>query len=431
MKITLAILLNAGLLAVLLPWLRRQWREAPAWGRAALVLGLGLRLAHGIITGQTLDANYMSQYGRLLTAQLWAEPAAALRTFMGNELHYVGQELIFYGMSNTFFFVKLLALLNLASLSTDWLNAVYCSIFSFVGCWQLVRALQRALLRTPPAAAVMAFILWPSVVFWGSGVTKESVVIGSGTWLLAVFVQLFFGSTILSPGRWWAVFVCLLPLVVLHFKMRYFFAMPLLGVLGGVATVQALKRIGVVRRRGAQASVLVAVLGSSIWLVLQLSKTFSMNKFTNQVITVYTFDIAHSVGRPHLEYPDLRPTGVSIAAHAPLAAANALTRPWLGESWEPLYVAAALENVALLALLALAGWATVRSRSGRLPFSLGLGLVVFCLVLVFLIGLTTPNLGSLHRYRSGMLPYLLLLLFQNDYAADAFRRLGLGSWSRS
>jgi len=117
-----------------------------------------------------------------------------------------------------------------------------------------------------------------------------------------------------------------------------------------------------------------------------------------------------------------------LAAHAPLAVANALTRPWPGESWQPLYVAAALENVALLALLTLAAWAAVRGRPGRLPFSLTLGLVVFCLVLAFLIGITTPNLGSLNRYRSGLLPYLLLLLFQNDYAAAAFRRLGLGRW---
>ena len=37
-------------------------------------------------------------------------------------------------------------------------------------------------------------------------------------------------------------------------------------------------------------------------------------------------------------------------------------------------------------------------------------------------GITTPNLGSLHRYRSAMLPYLLLLLLQNDYAAAAILR---------
>lgn len=167
MKVVLAILLNAGLLVLLLPWLRRQWCTAPAWARLALALGLGLRLTRGILSGQVLvhDARYMSEYGRLLTAQLWAVPEEAVRTFMGNELHYAGQELIFHGMSNTFFFVKILAFLNLASLNTDWLNAVYLSVFSFVGCWQLVRTLAQVLPQTPAAAGVIAFALWPSVIF--------------------------------------------------------------------------------------------------------------------------------------------------------------------------------------------------------------------------------------------------------------------------
>jgi hypothetical protein len=48
-----------------------------------------------------------------------------------------------------------------------------------------------------------------------------------------------------------------------------------------------------------------------------------------------------------------------------------------------------------------------------------------------LIGLTTPNFGSLNRYRSELLPFLLLLLLQNDYAAALLQRLGLGSGTRA
>jgi hypothetical protein len=47
-------------------------------------------------------------------------------------------------------------------------------------------------------------------------------------------------------------------------------------------------------------------------------------------------------------------------------------------------------------------------------------------VLAGLIGLSTPNLGTLLRYRTVLLPWLLWLLLQNDYARRLLRRLGLG-----
>lgn len=428
MKVGLAVLLNVSLLVLLLPWLRRQWQGT--W-RGVFGLTLGLRVLVGMVRNghPQVDAAFMSFVGRLVTDKIWQHPTQtwdiltrAVTVFPKGHAPY---DFVFRNTSNTWILIKVLAVLNLASLETDWLNALYLSLFAFVGCWVLARTLVNVFPDTPAGAGLVAFLFWPSVWFWATGISKEAVLLGSGAWLTARVVDICFGPT-RSGWAWAAWLPSTVVLALVHFGMRYFFAVPLIGVLVGVAIVQALRRSGVVRQHGVQALVLATVLGSGVWLVPQLSTAFSLNKFTNQVIKVYSFDVAYSAGRPHFEYPNLRPTGTSIAAHAPLAAANALTRPWLGESWQPLYVAAALENVALLVLLALAGWAVVRGRPGRLPFGLTLGLIIFCLVLAFLIGITTPNLGSLNRYRSGLLPYLLLLLLQNDYAAAVFRRIGLG-----
>ena len=437
MKVLLAILLNAGLLALLLPWLRRQWRSLGASGAWRVVFGLalGLRVAVGLVRNwhPQADAAFMSFVGHLVTAKLWLHPAQAwdvltraVTVFPRGNAPY---DFVFQNTSNTWILVKVLAVLNLASLEIDRLNALYLSLFAFVGCWMLVRALARAFPDTPAWAGIVAFLLWPSVWFWATGISKEAVLLGSGAWLTARVVEACYGPA--RRGWAWAAWLPgTVGLALVHLGMRYFFAVPLLGVLAGVALMQLLRRTGLVRHRKGQALVLAAVLGGGIWVVPQLGPAFSLNKFTNQVVTVYAFDVAHSVGRPHFEYPHLRPTGASIAAHAPLAVANTLTRPWLGESWQPLYVAAALENAALLLLLGLAAWAVVRGRPGHLPFGLTASLLVFCLVLAFLIGITTPNLGSLNRYRSGLLPYLLLLLLQNDYAAAAFRWLGPGPANR-
>jgi hypothetical protein len=86
---------------------------------------------------------------------------------------------------------------------------------------------------------------------------------------------------------------------------------------------------------------------------------------------------------------------------------------------------AGLENLVLLLLVGLALLSAAQGRGGHLPFALVLALLVYCSVLAVLIGLSTPNLGTLNRYRSVLLPFVLLLALQNDYVARVLRRLGL------
>ena len=424
-----------GLLAMLLPWLRRQWQWAATgpW-RTVLVLGLGLRLGMGLARYglHQLDAMGMSSVSDAITNDIfWVDPAHAWRMLTGSVTEILTTHAynpVFQNMSNTWFLIKVLFVLNFGSLTIGWVNTFYLSLFAFVGCWMLVRKLAQVLPNTPAAAGAVAFLLWPSICFWATGISKEAVLLGSGAWLTARVVGWLYDAPAGRPrtGRsavlWW---VGTLALAYVHFQMRYFFAIPLLGALGGMLLCHWLSQYRLTRARGVQVLALTLVLGAAVWLAPQVSVAFRMNKFTNQVVRVYSFEAAHTVGRPHFEYPNLRPTIESIAAHAPLAVLNALTRPWLGETRQPLYLAVSLENAAVLLLLALAMWAALHSRQGQLPFGLSVGLGLFCLTLAFLIGLTTPNLGSLNRYRSELLPFLLLLLLQNDYAAAALQRLRL------
>lgn len=431
MKVLIAIIFNIGLLALLLPWLRRQWQWAATrpW-RTVLVLGLGLRVGIGLARywSHQLDAIGMSSVSDAITNDiLWTDPAHAWRMLSGTVTEIptgATYNAVFQNMSNTWFLIKVLFVLNFGSLTLGWLNTLYLSLFAFVGCWTLVRKLAQVLPNTPAGAGVIAFLMWPSIWFWTTGISKEAVLLGSGAWLTARVIDLLYSNSNVTVdsvhGRygigWW---VGTFALALLHFQMRYFFAAPLLAVLCGVILGQWLQQYRPTRSRWLQLMALVAVLGAVVWVAPQLSVAFRMNKFTNQVVRVYEFEIAHTFGRPHFEYPNLRPTVESIVTYAPLAVVNALTRPWLGQSKQLLYLAAGLENAVILMLFALAIWAGLRGRIGKFPFGLSVGLSIFCLVLAFLIGLTTPNLGSLSRYRSDLLPFLLLLLLQNDYAAAA------------
>ncbi|MFC7668598.1 hypothetical protein ACFQT0_15395 [Hymenobacter humi] len=197
----------------------------------ALGPGAGLRAADWCRCGKELppklDAEFMNGLSRLVTNQLWANPSQAWLTLTKavTVIPMGSYDAVYQNMSNTWIFVKLLAVLNLGSLGLGWLNGLYLSLFAFVGCWRLVRCLADVLPRTPAGAGVVAFLLWPSVWFWATSISKEAVLLGSGAWLTAQVLGKLYGKPVAekqsgwqSAGWWLGTAV----LALLHFQMRYF-----------------------------------------------------------------------------------------------------------------------------------------------------------------------------------------------------------------
>jgi hypothetical protein len=415
MKLAIALLLNGLLLAGLAAWLRAEYRRAAPGLRRWLLPALALRLAAGLLPHGP-DSRYMSFWGEALTAQFWKRPGAGWALWQGHELRAGAQLLDAYQWSNTLFVIKLLGLFNFASLGSAALNACYLSLLSFAGCWVLVRALARLFSAAPVGAGVVAFLLWPSVVWWGSGITKEALLLGSGAALTALVLNELYGS---QPCTWWArlgSWLLLGLLAWLHVRLRYFFALPLLGcLLALAATTLATRRGWLPAGWRWQLLALLGGLAMAGMLVVTVGgEPVSKGFVTSQLWQNYLHGLATSVGRPHLEYPALLPTLGSMARYFLSAAFQALARPWLSESAAPLYVAAGFENQLLLGLLLRGIWRAACGRPGWLPAGLVLALLLYCVVLAGLIGLSTPNLGTLHRYRAIMLPWLLWLSLQGE-----------------
>ncbi len=428
MRLALALLLNVLLMSALLWWLRTEYRRAAPGLRRWLLPALAWRL---LLTAASTyqpgpDATHAQAAGKLLAKGLWAQPASLLATLQNASFVIDGQALNYYQWSNTLFFIKLLALLNLASGGVVLLNALYLSVLCFAACWSLVRTLPLALPATPVAAGAVAFLLWPTVVWWTAGLTKETLVVGAGAGLVALALPVLYGGG--RPARWapllGRVLLGLL-LAWLMVRMRYFFALPLLGGLLALAAVRLATRRrwlgpGAVAQAG---SLLLLLTGAGAAAVALGGQHLALSYFSHEVNANYLHGLRTSPGRPHLAYADWQPTPAGLLRHAPLAAAQVLVRPWPGESAQSLYVGAELENVLLVSLLATALVAAWRGRAGRLPVALVVVLAAYCLLLAAFIGLSTPNLGTLHRYRAALLPWLLLLLLQNDYTRRVMRNL--------
>ncbi|RZL15812.1 MAG: hypothetical protein EOO62_02970, partial [Hymenobacter sp.] len=254
MKLIVALLLNILLLSGLAIWLRAAYRRAQwplrRWLLPALVWRLLLTAASTYQLSP--DARHAQGAAQLLVKALWAHPAHLLATLQAASIRVDGQELIYYQWSNTLFFIKVMALLNLASGGVSWLNALYLSAFCFVACWELVRTLVQVLPATPVAAGLVAFLLWPTVVWWTAGFTKETLVVGAGAGLVALVLPGLYGRwparLALRVGR----LVLGVLLAWLMVRMRYFFALPLLGGLLALVAVRLVTRRGDQRQQSAQ-----------------------------------------------------------------------------------------------------------------------------------------------------------------------------------
>jgi hypothetical protein len=419
LKILLAIVLNVALLWVVRHWLIRL-RRVPQLGDWVLPTFVLKLIATGLsIVLLSGDSRYFLVWAERMTAQLWEQPGAWLHMLLQDEFHFGTWHLVFHGFSNTFFIMKVISILNLASGGNVWLNSCYLSLFSFWGSWELVRMLRHIWSTTVARGAVGGFLLWPTIVYWTSGLTKESLLVGSGALVVAIVLQLCYGKKFNIT----LLLGVLALVVVLHFKMRFFSAAALLGVLCGLGLIRVVQHLGGARYWLTQVALLVAVLASGAWAASEVSPAFRLNKFTSQLQRNYSELLQSSRNRPHLEYPTLAPTTESVLQNAPRAIANVLTypRPWEGGGF--LYILAGLENVLLLALLLIALASLTRPQRGLLPFAVVLCLLVYCVVLAALLGLTTPNLGTLSRYRVSFLPFLLLVVLQNSYVARLQRHL--------
>jgi hypothetical protein len=130
------------------------------------------------------------------------------------------------------FFIKLIVPLAIL-IDNYWMLNVYLSLFSFLGLWNLANRIV-SVFSISKTAVVISFLLFPSVVFWSSGMLKESVLMGSIGFCMSFYLKWIYEKRrpeileliIFVLGLWiiWSikyyVFSILFFLMVTHFFHR-------------------------------------------------------------------------------------------------------------------------------------------------------------------------------------------------------------------
>lgn len=312
--------------------------------------------------------------------------------------------------------VKLTSVFCLITGDSYWLIATYFSVLSFSGLWLLYVTLTSKFQNNHLAIATGLFLV-PSFVFWSSGLLKESLAIAG----IAYVVNSFFKFISFRRVSWVNVLISALCLLLV-WKLKYFYAGVLVVTLiSGGAGILISKKMPVLHP--SKPVLITAVVFAG--LLLSATSTHP-NFYLSRIVAVIVDNhdaIVMKTGGPVIQFFDLRPTISSVVVNSPLALFSGLFRPigWEGGSFISLGVG--LENLVLLLLTGMALW-NCKGSDSKFHSILFISWILYVLVLATLLALSTPNFGTLTRFKVAYLPVLyIFVLYNNKYVKSLSNRL--------
>ena len=290
-------------------------------------------------------------------------------------------------------FIKILSVFNILSFCNYYVNVIFYSFATLFGAIAIYRVMTDVF-PGKKMAILLATFLVPSFLYWTSGIHKEGLIF---TGISLVIYVIYFS---LKEKR-------------LGFKR-------LLGLVAGLLLILALRNFIIILILPAIMAWLLAnrwpKYGLAIFCSLYL--LFGIIFFTARYVNP-TFDFPQAVvnkqqafkqlkeGGSTIPMKDLEPTAASFLKNTPQAINLSTIRPYPSDVRHILSLAAAIEIDVLLLLFALfLFWRTNGNRSTSKNFMYFS--VFFSMTLLLAIGFSVNNLGAIVRYRSVIMPLLVI-----------------------
>jgi len=373
--------------------------------KVACGIFLGLLYFNYYQVGDTLsyfkDGQFLSRLARNDVASYFnfllnTDPAVM------RQLNFVDQRAIFFD--------KITSLVSVATYDNYWLISVYMSLASFLGAWYLVRKLHTYLPAHTNAAAI-SFLLFPSVVFWTSGLIKETIASSALFFLTGLFLTAWFEKKVRARSA----MAGLLAIWVLWGLKYYYVALFVPVAAASLAYKFAFVHLIKPRRTVTQVMLWMVVFLVPLAIITMAHPNFYLNNVLDVIVSNYETFRMFSNEEDLIEFYALEPTAGSVLKNSPVALLSGLFRPFILEAGNALQIAASIENfiVLVITLTGLKGLLKIHQEENRILIT---ALLVYVVLLCILLTLSTPNFGTLSRYRIGYMPYFLFaILCSNSF----------------
>lgn len=331
--------------------------------------------------------------------------------------YMIGKEIFSKGTSE-FFTIGIMSILNIFSLNNYFSLTVLFASFSFIGVWKMFSAIASKYPKIHKNIA-LAILFVPSVFFWGSGVMKDTMVLG----LVGIIIHKVYcildlkkkivtSSIILGISAYLVlnikayVIISLIPAILiwvlfekfnkLSSPVYKFFIFPFVILLAFVGAFFAVQQFGQFATKYSVDNVLNTAQGMQSWHQVQSHLEDGSNgRGSSYNLGEYDESIA---GIAKMILPSMNVT---------------LFRPYITEAKSPAMILSALESLAILIFTITIIFQTKPIKIFRIlgNDSFLLMAFLFSLFFAFAVGFTSYNFGALVRYKIPCIPLYLCSLF--------------------
>lgn len=366
---------------------------------------------------------YWKDAGRL-AALITTEPTCFLRILSGDlsmQWFYCfdlsnGTPLHFLRDPQAYAVTRFTSLFHFVSVDSFLGCTILIAWVSFGGVWRLYRVFCEEYPQITKELAI-AFLFIPSVVFWGSGIMKDTFTFTAACWMTSSvyglvlkrrdipsnFIYILFSSYIMISMKPY-VFVALLPGVFIWIAFNR------------IQTIQN----QIVRIMTAPILLMVGLIGAAV-VFSQASSSLgsygSVDSIMERAVATQEDLKREAYKGNSFDIGTIDPSATGMISKAPVAIFAGLFRPTLIDVRNPVMLISALENTALMIFLLYILFKIGPLAFARYLFSKPMILFSFSFAIIFsfAVGLTTANFGSLVRYKIPALPFFLASLYMVRY----------------
>ncbi len=324
----------------------------------------------------------------------------------------------YYRDPNNFMICRIVTVMSFFTFGKYLITCLFFSMISYSGVWRLYRFFYEQYPHLHKQLAI-AILYLPTFVFWSSGILKDPLCTGAMGWITYGLYEFLYKKKHLLRN-FIIVFISGYILVVLKIYILVSYV-PFLLLFLMLKNVNLFKNIFVRYTLGL--GLMIGILLGFTQIMKQLKSTVSKYAGEGFTKTIQGYQKSYAAQDSWAESNfslgvEFDGSALSLVKMAPAAVIATLYRPFIWESRKPSTLLSSLESLAIM-LFTL-----------KVLFSLGFGkffkavrdpaimyCIVFSLLFALFVGATTPNFGTLCRYKIPCMPFYIiaLILMMNKY----------------
>lgn len=321
--------------------------------------------------------------------------------------------------SNTVATIRFTTLVTFLSANTYITTTVLFSLISFSGIWAIYKVFILKY-HTQKRWLAWGILYLPSMVFWCSGISKDTICLAAFGWLFYSVYQLFVFRN--HQARY---FITMIVCGLLIWFIKSYILLALFITLVMVFIIYLFFSLKPLKKR----IVLVTIFLVTVIIILNTDNKImdAADNYTAGFIVDKIRDMQHNYENTdsgaNFKLGDIDPSFAGLLREVPSSIGTVLFRPFIWESQKVLTFFSGLENLLLLIFTTF-----VIIKAGLINFFKVLhddALILFCLVfaLIFacVVGLTTFNFGTIIRYKTIFMPFYISFLVLLNHKTNLIR----------